>query len=277
MSGPAFFEGGVAVITGAGLGIGRAAAIEAAKAGMRVAMADVGGDDLAEAAAAARAAGADDRVLATTVDVADMTAVEAFAGKVRDRFGTPDLLMNNAVTCIGRGMWADLEEWRRSVDVNLFGVIHGLRAFAPAMIARGAPARIVNVGSKQEITNPPGHPVYNLAKAAIRNLTEGLAHDLRNSENPDVTAHLLIPGWTTTGHNEHKPGAWLPEEVVAFMAAALERGDFYILCPDGETTPAMDRARVLWAAMDVTENRPALSRWQGDYGDAFKAFEAKET
>ena len=181
MAGPAFFEGGVAVITGAGLGIGRAAAIHAAGAGMQVVMADVSAEDLAEAADAAGSAGDPSRILAKAVDVADMPALEKLAAETLERFGPPDLLMNNAVTRIGRGMWADLAEWRRSVDVNLFGVIHGLRAFAPAMIARGAPARIVNVGSKQGITNPPGHPVYNLAKAAIRNLTEGLAHDLRNA------------------------------------------------------------------------------------------------
>lgn len=80
----------------------------------------------------------------------------------------------------------------------------------------------------------------------------------------------LVPGWTTTGSAEHKLGAWLPDQVVAHMSAALERGDFYIICPDDEVTSDMDRARILWAAGDIVENRPRLSRWQTDYSKTFK-------
>ena len=132
---------------------------------------------------------------------------------------------------------------------------------------------IVNVGSKQGITNPPGHPVYNITKAALKAYTEALEHELRS--NPDnaghrVTAHLLIPGWTTTGTQEHKPGAWLPEQVVDAMLSGIARGDFYIICPDGEVTAEMDKKRILWAAGDMTENRPPLSRWHPDYSDVAK-------
>jgi NAD(P)-dependent dehydrogenase (short-subunit alcohol dehydrogenase family) len=159
------------------------------------------------------------------------------------------------------------------MDVNLWGPILGVRAFLPAMLASTEPGAIVNVGSKRGITNPPGHPVYNMTKAALKAYTEALEHELRSS--PDnagrrVTAHLLIPGWTTTGTQEHKPGAWLPEQVVDAMLSGIARGDFYIICPDGEVTVEMDKKRILWAAGDMTENRPALSRWHPDYADVAK-------
>jgi NAD(P)-dependent dehydrogenase (short-subunit alcohol dehydrogenase family) len=132
------------------------------------------------------------------------------------------------------------------MDVNLWGPILGVRAFLPVMLASTEPGVIVNVGSKQGITNPPGHPVYNMTKAALKAYTEALEHELRS--NPDnagrrVTAHLLIPGWTTTGVQEHKPGAWLPEQVVDAMLTGIARGDFYIICPDGEATVEMDKKR----------------------------------
>jgi hypothetical protein len=80
-----------------------------------------------------------------------------------------------------------------------------------------------------------------------------------------------VPGWTTTGKNEHKPGAWLPAQVVDTMIDAVNAGTFYIICPDHEVTADMDRRRILWAAGDIIENRPPLSRWHPD----FKAAAAK--
>lgn len=271
---PVFAPGNTAVVTGAGLGIGRSAAVKLAGMGMSVCLTDLPSDDLDAALAEARAAarpGA--QVTAIPTDVSDLAAMTALAETVEANLGPVSFLMNNAATRIGRGMWADLDDWRRLVDVNLWGVIHGVRAFAPAMIARQAAGRIVVVGSKQGITNPPGHPAYNMVKAALKSYAEGLAHDLRQAGNSALTAHLLIPGWTTTGKSEHKDGAWLPAQVVEMMLERSARGDFYIVCPDGETSPEEDRKRILWSAGDITENRPALSRWQGDYGAAFDAFD----
>jgi len=114
------------------------------------------------------------------------------------------------------------------------------------MIDQGTPSVIVNTGSKQGITNPPGNAAYNASKAALKSYTESLQHELRNTDGCQVSAHLLVPGWTTTGKREHKPGAWLPDQVIDVLLEALARGDFYIVCPDDEVTSEMDTARILW-------------------------------
>ena len=265
----------VAVVTGAALGIGRSMCIRFAEAGMSVAMADMAGDHFTaaiDAVTRASTRGAE-AILAMPADVSDALQVEALRAGVMERFGKVNFLANNAVTRIGRGIDADVAEWRRAMDINLFGPIHGVRAFLPDMLASGERGVIVNAGSKQGITNPPGHPVYNMTKSALKTYTELLEHDLRtrpDNRNRRVTAHLLVPGWTTTGTNEHKPGAWLPEQVVDAMLDGVARGDFYIICPDGEVTADMDRRRILWAAGDIVENRPPLSRWHPDFADAAK-------
>ncbi len=251
-----FEAGQSAVVTGAALGIGRALVRDLAARGMRVFAVDVNEAELAKTAAEA-----DGAVTAVVADVSDDTRMKALA----DQTGPIRFLANNAVTRMGRGFDAPLDEWRQAVEVNLWGVIHGVRAFLPQMQA----GMIVNVGSKQGITNPPGHPIYNLCKAAIKSYTEGLVHELRG-QGSDVSAHLLVPGWTTTGHAEHKPGAWTPQQVVDHMMAALAREDFYIICPDGEVTEKMDRERIRWGAGDITENRPALSRWHPDWAERAK-------
>ena len=216
--------------------------------------------------------GADD-VLAIATDVSRLPDVERLHERVRGAFGEVGLLMNNAAGFFLGRAWQDLEAWQRTFAINLMGVVHGLQVFVPAMIAQGTPCVVINTGSKQGITNPPGNAAYNAAKAAVKSLTEGLQHELRSTEGCQVTAHLLVPGWTTTGKREHQPGAWLPGQVADHLVEALSRGDFYILCPDDDTTPEMDRKRILWGAMDLTENRPPLSRWHPDYQKAFESFE----
>ena len=269
MSDSIIAAGRVALVSGAALGIGKAAALHFAKAGMRVAMADLPGDALDAAAAEVGAAG---EVLKLPTDVADRAQLATMHERTRAAFGKVDLLMNNAVTRLGRGHDAPLDDWHRAFEVNFWAMVHAVRLFLPDMRDGPDPAAIVNVGSKQGITNPPGHPIYNIAKAAVKTYTEGLQHELRSDPATAgrVSAHLLIPGWTTTGTAAHKPGAWLPHQVVDVMAAALDRGDFYILCPDDEVSPEMDRKRILWAAQDITENRPPLSRWHPDWAERAK-------
>ena len=148
------------------------------------------------------------------------------------------------------------------------------------MIERGRPGLIVNTGSKQGITTPPGEPAYNVSKAGVKAFTEALQHELRNIAGCRITAHLLIPGHvftglTARGRTEKPPGAWTPEQTVDFMIRSLEAGDFYILCPDNDVPRRLDERRMQWAIGDIVENRPALSRWHPDYAEAFAAFVKK--
>jgi NAD(P)-dependent dehydrogenase (short-subunit alcohol dehydrogenase family) len=185
--------------------------------------------------------------------------------------------MNNAGTAPGGGPWDHIDRWRRVLEVNLWGVINGVQSFTPRMLEQNTPCAIINTGSKQGITCPPGDTAYNVSKAGVKVLTEALAHSLRNEPGQRITAHLLIPGATFTGMTSHgraekPPGAWVPDQVVDLLIDGMHRGDFYILCPDNDVTREIDNRRVLWAAQDITENRPALSRWHPDYSAPFESF-----
>jgi NAD(P)-dependent dehydrogenase (short-subunit alcohol dehydrogenase family) len=193
--------GNVAVVTGAALGIGRSMCRRFAEAGMSVVMADVPGDhfDAAIELITRVAPRGHDAILTMPVDVADPHQVQQLHDEVMARLGKVNVLANNAVTRIGRGIDADVAEWRQAMDVNLFGPVYGVRAFLPAMLASGERGVIVNVGSKQGITNPPGHPIYNITKSALKTYTEALEHELRSHpDNRDprrVTAHAFVfPG-----------------------------------------------------------------------------------
>ena len=274
MTHPAIRPGAVAVITGAASGIGLAAAKRFAAVGMNLVLADLHAEAIDVALRDVELAqGA--TIVSHSCDVARLEDIEGLKKLAYTRFEHVDVLMNNAGTAPGGGPFDHYDGWQRVLGVNLWGVINGVQTFAPAMIAQGTTAAIINTGSKQGITSPPGDTAYNVSKAGVKTLTEGLAHQLRNTENCQVTAHLLVPGFVWTGmtarggRTEKPDGAWTPEETVDYMLARMAAGDFYILCPDNDVTPQMDRKRIAWAAGDIIENRPALSRWHPDYKAAF--------
>jgi len=279
---PALAPGRAAVITGAASGIGLAAAMKFAGLGMKVFMADWKADALnAAASRVAAVSGRQGDVRSAVVDVSRRADVERLKAEAYGAFSEVAILMNNAGVGAGGPVLGDQEKWRRVIDVNLWGVINGVQVFAPAMIAQRSPGAIVNTGSKQGITTPPGDAAYNVSKAGVKVATEALAHELRNIEGCQVSAHLLIPGFTHTGINASAdgpkpPSAWTPEQVVDFMIEGMGRSDFYILCPDNEVTRDIDERRILWAARDIVENRPALSRWHPDYAQAFADYMRRE-
>ncbi|KQS77036.1 short-chain dehydrogenase [Rhizobium sp. Leaf384] len=273
----------VAVVTGGASGIGLAAAHRFASLGMKVVVADRKGERLADAArtVAAVSPHGTDGVLACATDVSELEALETLQEEVIARFGKVHVLMNNAGIQPGSALFGPLENWERVMAVNLGGVINGTRVFGPAMIAHGEPGLIINTGSKQGITTPPGDPAYNVAKAGVKAFTEALEHELRTTPDCRIAAHLLIPGFvytglTANGRTEKPDAAWTPEQTVDFMMDSLARHDFYILCPDNDVSRELDEKRILWAAGDIVENRPPLSRWHPDHAEAFRTYLTKE-
>ena len=279
MSHPALVPHAVAVVTGGASGIGLAAASHFARLGLKVCIADHDSEKLARAAELLTyvAPGGSADIMSVIIDVSHRNEIERLEAAVRGRFGGTDVLMNNAGIQPGSQMFAPLQAWQHILGVNLWGIIHGTQVFAPGMIERRRPGLIINTGSKQGITTPPGDPAYNVSKAGVKAFTEALAHELRNTPDCRITAHLLIPGFvftglTARGRTEKPAAAWTAEQTVDFMLERLAAGDFYILCPDNDVPRALDEKRIAWAAGDIIENRPALSRWHPDYAEAFNAF-----
>ncbi|KAJ5121733.1 hypothetical protein N7448_002865 [Penicillium atrosanguineum] len=278
-----------ALITGAASGVGFAVAKRCRDEGMHLALLDIDEKNLAKAKNTLADMDPCLMTEAYVLDVADVPLWEETARQIAQTFPDIDLVVLNA----GKGFkpdrqdsknlkpWLDGNYWRKTMDTNVYGPLNGLNALLPILISSKArtPKSIVITGSKQGITNPPGagNPAYNASKAAIKNLTEHLAYDLRSDPSTaHISVHLLIPGWTWTGlmgnvgpTNEEdvkKPaGAWYPSQVAEELLNGLKTRSFYIVCPDGETDRALDQARMKWASEDVVEGRPALSRWDENW------------
>jgi NAD(P)-dependent dehydrogenase (short-subunit alcohol dehydrogenase family) len=146
------------------------------------------------------------------------------------------LLMNNAGREGGGSILAGKAVWERTIGTNLMGVVYGVQEFLPGMITANWPCAIVNTGSKQGTTLPPGDTAYNVSKAELKALTESLAHDLLTTDGR-ITAHLLIPGLTYTSLTrrcrvaEKPAAAWTAEQIAELLLRAMACSDFYILCP----------------------------------------------
>ena len=264
------------VLTGATRGLGLALAERFLEAGHRV-QGCGRSREACEALLARLGAGSPSALDLQPVDVSDPDSVDQLALAVSERFGPVSVLMNNAGVGGGGDALSNPEGWMRVLSVNLLGVMHGVQRFVPNMVESDRPGLVINTGSKQGITQPPGDTAYNVSKSGVKALTEGLAHTLREKTGDRVTAHLLVPGFTYTGMiarfvPEKPASAWTPDQVVEELENGIRRRDFYILCPDNETSRELDARRIAWTAGDMTENRPALSRWHPDYQAEFKAF-----
>jgi len=270
---PSFDPGGTAVVTGGAGGIGFAIAARLAGLGMKVVIADLPGESLD---AAARELAEKGDVTAIAADVSVAADVDQLRDRVLAEHGPVAVLINNAAIGGNPGKpWENPAGWEQLLRINLMGVIGVAQAFVPAMLAGGKPGVVVNTGSKQGITSPPGNAAYNLSKAGVRSYTESLAHALREETGERIAAHLLIPGFTRSGMTGEAEGAWTADQVAMFMLESIARGDFYILCPDNDVDRATDEKRMRWAMDDIIANRPALSRWHPDYKDEFARYMAE--
>ncbi|WOJ95431.1 SDR family NAD(P)-dependent oxidoreductase [Congregibacter brevis] len=270
--------GNTAVITGGTSGLGLETARRYTLAGMNLVLVDRNADSLEAARAELEAIGQGADIVTEACDVSDLTSMQALSERTFERFGTVNCLMNNAGMGLPVGMpWENYEELTKTLATNLFGVVHGCQAFIPQMLESSATGVIINTGSKQGLTRPPGNYAYNLSKVGVLAYTESVAHAFTQIEGCALSAHLLIPGFVFTPMISRfipqKPDfAWTAEETVDFMLPCIDRGDFYVICPDNESPRSVDEKRLQWSADDLIKNRPPLSRWHTEYREAFDAF-----
>lgn len=280
-----FKPGATALITGGASGIGYAFARLCRSKGMNLALVDNNSDFLSSAAKKLDSSSGNGKTKTYQMDVSQISEWQTLKKSIDSEFGGKiDLLMLNAGTSIkareGMTPWTDLEHHSKTYATNVFGVLNGIATFLPTLQEDKSPSTIIITGSKQGITNPPGPvPAYNASKAMIKHLTEHLAHDMR-AQSPQVSVHLLIPGWVFTSFSGNggpiedseaqakKPkGAWLASTLVEYAVKKMDEGKFYIICPDDDVSEALDQARMTYQVGDVTEGRSALSRWDPEFKD----------
>ncbi|HEV3266744.1 MAG TPA: SDR family NAD(P)-dependent oxidoreductase [Acidimicrobiales bacterium] len=233
--------GRVAVVTGAGSGIGAALCRRMGAEGMTVVAADIDGD-------AARVTAESIGGHPVQVDVSDASSVRALADESFSRFGQVDLLCNNAgVFQSGRAWEPSLDDWNWSLGVNLMGVVHGLSSFLPRMIDQGTDGHVVNTSSVAALVSGPLTAPYIVSKAAVFSLTECLAHDLA-SIGSGIGASVLVPSAVDTGIARSarvRPARFGVDEtetgpmVLGFLAGATHAG----MPADDVAGPVLDAVR----------------------------------
>ena len=190
-------QGKVAVITGAGSGIGRALALACAKEGMSVALADIDEPGMAETVRLLEPTQA--AVLTQRCDVSDSAEVERLADAAWKRFGATHLVFNNAGVGVAGPMWTTtLDDWKWTLGINLMGVVHGIRSFVPRMLEAKLEGRIVNTASAAGLTSVPGSSVYCATKHAVVTMSECLAHEL-DLVQASIGVSVLCPAFVPTG------------------------------------------------------------------------------
>ena len=263
-------RGRVAVVTGAASGIGLALCERFAAEGMRVVMADVHPERL-DAAAAALAAETGAEVLGVPTDISSWAAVEALAAASGERFGAVHVLCNNAGVTLPGVTWEySLEEWEWVIGVNLSGVVHGIRAFVPPMLAHREPAHVVNTASIGGLMAFPGIAVYTATKYAVIGLSETLAHDLAGRA-ASIGVSVLCPGPTETDLRSHSRALHPegeddldaneyegveripPADVAGQVVEAIRSGRFWILThPEYDATIEKRTRKMLETSAVVT-------------------------
>lgn len=264
-------DGGVAVITGAASGIGAGLARYAASRKMRLVLADRDEQRLHKFASELPG-----ETLAISTDVSNENSVNTLAVAAFDRFGTVDLLFNNAgVMTAGRSWEIDAVTWQRSLDVNIGGVVNGIRSFVPRLLAADRPAHIINTASVGGFYSVPLLAPYMASKAAVVAITEALAGELA-AMDAKVSASLLAPGPVKTDlmRDEVPKGSadfWnllrgvadrkgkTPDEFAPLVFAAIERGEFWII-PQPESLDDRLRERT---KMILERRHPATKGGRG--------------
>ncbi len=209
----------VAVVTGAASGIGRAMVDSFAKQGMKVVLADVEKERLQAAADEVSASGTD--TLAIVTDVSKEAEVRALADQTLDAFGAVDVLCNNAgVFAAGLAWQSPHQDYEWLMNVNIWGVIHGVRVFVPIMLGQESEAHIVNTASMAGVTNGPYTAIYNMTKHAVVGYSEALYHDLTMT-GTKIGVSVLCPELINTNIGEARRNR--PKDLPGFDFTSEER------------------------------------------------------
>lgn len=214
------FAGGVAVITGAGSGIGAGLARRAGQIGMKVVVADISQASAEQVASEIRQSGGE--ALAIVVDVSQPNELDRLAGQVHERYGDVRLLINNAgVETLGNAWEIPVARWETTLNVNIHGVIHGVRAFAPRMLASGKPGCIANLASIGSFSVMPTQTAYIVTKHAVQSFTECLFLEMQLTGKP-IQVSSIVPGMVKTSIFQASAGAGEPGSAVRHRTVMRE-------------------------------------------------------